>query len=150
MFFIFPQFLLYLMIFPSSTVHLALSNLKNHQILQKVWRKWRKIFQLFYYYLMVAFGTKNVHGAMIKIDVDNGYYMYHNEIFVLYNFFCVQVLFVFLELLIIIVKKNWNMKKKVNKQLISKYLSPIFKSKTNKMANFYNHVNFSVVLCNNV
>ena len=61
--------------------------------------------------LMAAFGTKNVHGAMIKIDVDNGY-MYHNEIFVLYNFFCVQVLYVFLELLIIIVKKNWNMKKK--------------------------------------
>ena len=61
--------------------------------------------------LMAAFGTKNIHGAMIKKDVDNGY-MYHNEIFVLYNFFCIQVLFAFLELLIIIVKKNLNMEKK--------------------------------------
>ena len=48
-FFIFLQFLLYLMIFLSSAAHLALSILKNHQILQKVWRKWRKIFQLLYY-----------------------------------------------------------------------------------------------------
>ena len=48
-FFIFSTFLLYLMIFLSSAAHLALSILKNHQILQKVWRKWRKIFQLFYY-----------------------------------------------------------------------------------------------------
>ena len=37
------------MIFPSSAAHLAFSLLKNHQILQKVWRRWRKLFQLFYY-----------------------------------------------------------------------------------------------------
>ena len=34
---------LYLMIFSSSAAHLALSTLKNHQILQKNWeKKWRK------------------------------------------------------------------------------------------------------------
>ena len=37
------------MIFTSSAGHSAHSILKNHQILQKVWRKWRKLFQLFYY-----------------------------------------------------------------------------------------------------
>ena len=45
------------MIFPSSTAQLALSILKNNQILQKVWRIWRKIFQLFYY-LNGRFWTK--------------------------------------------------------------------------------------------
>ena len=45
-FFIFPQFFQHLMIFLSSTTHLALSILKNHQILQK---SLEKIFQLFYY-----------------------------------------------------------------------------------------------------
>ena len=39
MFFIVPQFLLYLMIFLNFAAHLALSILKNHQIMQKVWRK---------------------------------------------------------------------------------------------------------------
>ena len=45
-FFIFSK--LYLMIFPSSAAYLALSTLKNRQIvvLQKSWRKWRKIFEL--------------------------------------------------------------------------------------------------------
>ena len=38
-FFIFLQFLLYLMIFPTYEAHLALFILKNHQILQKVGRK---------------------------------------------------------------------------------------------------------------
>jgi len=33
---------------------------KSSNILQKVWRKWGKIIQLFYYLKMVAFGTKNV------------------------------------------------------------------------------------------
>ena len=48
-FFIFPKFLVYLMIFfefCSSTVHLALSTLKNPQILKYFSRKWRKISQL--------------------------------------------------------------------------------------------------------
>ena len=37
------------MIFLSSAAHLVLFILKNHQILLNVWRKWRKIFQLFCY-----------------------------------------------------------------------------------------------------
>ena len=42
----FPKFLLYWMTFPNSAAYLALSTMKNHQILQKIWIKWRKIFQL--------------------------------------------------------------------------------------------------------
>ena len=45
-FFIFPQYLLYLKIFKSFAAHLALSSLKNHQILQNFWIK---IFKLFYF-----------------------------------------------------------------------------------------------------
>ena len=47
-FFILHKMLLYFMIFPSSAAYLALSTLKNRQIvvLQKSWRKWRKIFEL--------------------------------------------------------------------------------------------------------
>ena len=45
-FFIPPNFCYIWWCFPSSTAHLALSTLKNHQILQNFWRKWRKIFQL--------------------------------------------------------------------------------------------------------
>ena len=34
-----PKLLLYLMIFPNSAVHLALSTLEDHQIWQKIWGK---------------------------------------------------------------------------------------------------------------
>ena len=53
------------MIFWCSTAHLVLSTLKNNQILQKLWRKCRKIFQLLgtITLKMAAFGSKNVHIA---------------------------------------------------------------------------------------
>ena len=34
------------MIFPNSAAHLTFSTLKNHQILQNFWRKWRKDYYL--------------------------------------------------------------------------------------------------------
>ena len=40
-YFIYLKCLQHFMIFLSSAVHLALSTLKNNQILQKIWRKWR-------------------------------------------------------------------------------------------------------------
>ena len=44
--FIFPKLLVYLMIFPSSAAYLALSTLKNHQILKTVLEKMKIIFPI--------------------------------------------------------------------------------------------------------
>ena len=51
-FFSFPPIFCYIwLFFPSSAAHLALSTLKNNQILQKIWRKLRKIFQFLHLFL---------------------------------------------------------------------------------------------------
>ena len=60
------------MIFQSSAAHLVLATLKNNQILQKIWRKCRKIFQsLLLGTYMAAFGTKNVHSALCSGNKKN-------------------------------------------------------------------------------
>ena len=57
----FPKVLLYLMMFPSFAVYLAISTLINHQIWQNFRSKRRKIFRN--YLKMAAFGTIRVHSA---------------------------------------------------------------------------------------
>ena len=62
-FFIFPKLMLYLMIFPNSATYLALSTLKNHQILQKI-RENEEKSSNYPITKMAAFAPKNVHSAV--------------------------------------------------------------------------------------
>ena len=69
-FFIFPKFLPYLMIFPSSAAHLALPTLKNHQILKCFFQKMMKNLPIITtYYLNEKTICKKLFSQQFKIYI---------------------------------------------------------------------------------